>query len=151
MNLDTSKKILKIIGILTMIGASLTILLGIVAFMGIHAGVADPMIENDIGVEEGIGMMTLGGILFLALGVINLISGIVAFLAGSKATKNLAAAAMLFEALSSIGAIANLFQAGQTRSQIISGVLNILINVWAVYAAYIVRKNAVEKETEEIK
>ena len=62
-DLDSSRKILKIIGIITIIGAVFTLLGGVLMIAGGGAvGVTSPEVQTDPDLQTGIGALIVGGV-----------------------------------------------------------------------------------------
>lgn len=104
-DLETSKKILKIIGILTIIGAVLSLIGGILMMAGGGAATGMEEAATDTDLQNGIAAMIGVGIVIVISGIINLISGIVSV----KASKDgkYGKIAWIFAILGIIGALIN--------------------------------------------
>ena len=140
MSLETSRKVLKIVGILIIISAVIS-LIGGIAFLGIGnwaAGDAEILAEE--GAVEGIGGTILLGGLLLVSGIFSLIEGIISV----KASKNnkFGTAAFIFAILgllSSIGSAINSISNDASASNIGSSVLTIVLSVLILLAANKIR------------
>ena len=142
MNLETSKKILRIAGILSIVGAVFMFALSAIAIIGGKTVGSDPAIETNQELQQTVAKAFVGSVLFIFVGVAGLIEGIVSYLAGKTGKKGLATAAMLFAVLTSANSISNLFKSSGVASNIASQLLSIAISLVTLYAAYVVRKAA---------
>lgn len=142
MSLETSKKVLKIAGILSIITAVFSLLMTILAVVASGTVLSDPTIESSTELQEQAGYTIVGVIIFGIIGIISLIEGIVSLRAAKTGKKSLATLAMIFACLSTISEVSNLFRNGNNASAIVNSVVSIAINVLVAYAAYVVRQNA---------
>lgn len=140
MNLETSKKVLRIAGILSIIGGVFAFIIGILGVTGGGAVAGAPDASAD-AVQTG--ALAIGaGFMFLFIAVLALVEGIVSYIAGKNGHKTTATFAMVFAVLTLVSSIYNSFQNGGQSSGIFGLIINIAFNALVVYAAYIVRKNA---------
>ena len=142
MNLETSKKVLRIAGILSIIGAVFALIVSLAGIFGGGALANKPGIEGDTELQQTAGGAIAAGFLFLYIAVVSLIEGIVSYLAGKKGTKGLATVALIFAVLSIIGDFTSFFRGSMEASSIVGSVIDLAIDALVVYAAYVVRKNA---------
>jgi len=141
MSLETSKKVLKISGILTVIFAVLAIIAGI-ALLGFGSVIAvDEEIQAMEGAAEGVFGAYLIGILCLVSGTISLIEGVVSVKA-SKNTKYGTAAFIfaIFGLLGSISSVITSFKNNGNASGFVSAFLTIALSVLILVAANNVRQ-----------
>ena len=124
MSLNTSKLILKIFGIFSIICGVILIIFGVVVFIG--AGQLSP---EEIAADPSISAGVTGMALFFVLGVISLLEGIFSLRGAKDASKIMPA--WIFALISLIGAIVGLFMGGSMGGSIVSLIVNIVIFVAA--------------------
>lgn len=142
MNFETAKKVLRIAGILTIIGAVLTLLFAIAGIAAGGAAVSNPGIEADPELQQNVGLAIAGSIILLLAAALGLVEGIVCYRAGKSGKKRAATVAMFLAVLSTIMYIANQLRSAPQGTNIVSVIINIVLNVLVIYAAYVVRQNA---------
>ena len=143
-DLETSKKILKVIGILTIIGGILTVLGGVLMMVGGGAATGMEEAATDPDLQTGIAAVIGVGIVLLISGIVNLISGIVSV----KASKDgkYGKIAWIFAILGIIGSIATAVSnltSNFTVSNLLSSLISVILSVMIFFAAQTV-KNAYE-------
>ena len=136
MSLDSSKKVLRLVGILTMFGGILAILGGALAnFAGWSTSVPD--------VQQGEILIT-GGIIEMISGAINTFEGYASYAAGKRG--KLTGFALIFATLAFVGSvlsILSMFLKGEKDMlNIVSNVLAAVLNLIVFTAANKVRKAA---------
>ncbi len=122
MSLDTSRKILKVFGIITIIFSILGILLGIFAIVGgsaVGIGTATGNVESNGNVAAGVGIIVILGLVALIGSVVDLISGICSVRAANDITKIMPAwvFALIGLVFDVIGIIANFVQKNPNATQ----------------------------------
>lgn len=142
MNFETGKRILRIAGILTIISAVLTLLFAIAGIAAGGAAVSNPGIEADPELQQNVGLAIAGSIILLLAAALGLVEGIVCYRAGKSGKKRAATVAMFLAVLSTIMYIANQLRSAPQGTNIVSVIINIVLNVLVIYAAYVVRQNA---------
>lgn len=141
MNLETSKKVLKIAGICEIIIAVIILILGVLAMIGGNDLIGDAAANSEA--QEQAALAIGGGVILAITGVLSIIEGIISYQAGKTGKKKLATVAMVLAALSTISSITGLFSGNNGgASNIVSTVVGIALNVLVVYAAYVVRQAA---------
>ena len=141
MNLETSKKVLKIAGICEIIIAVIVLILGVLAMIGGNDLIGDVAANSEA--QEQAALAIGGGVILAITGVLSIIEGIISYQAGKTGKKKLATVAMVLAALSTISSITGLFSGNNGgASNIVSTVVGIALNVLVVYAAYVVRQTA---------
>ena len=141
MNLETSKKVLKIAGICEIIIAVIVLILGVLAMIGGNDLIGDVAANSEA--QELAALAIGGGVILAITGVLSIIEGIISYQAGKTGKKKLATVAMVLAALSTISSITGLFSGNNGgASNIVSTVVGIALNVLVVYAAYVVRQAA---------
>ena len=141
MNLETSKKVLKIAGICEIIIAVIVLILGVLAMIGGNDLIGDAAANSEA--QEQAALAIGGGVILAITGVLSIIEGIISYQAGKTGKKKLATVAMVLAALSTISNITGLFSGNNGgASNIVSTVVGIALNVLVVYAAYVVRQAA---------
>ena len=141
MNLETSKKVLKIAGICEIIIAVIVLILGVLAMIGGNDLIGDVAANSEA--QEQAALAIGGGVILAITGVLSIIEGIISYQAGKTGKKKLATVAMVLAAISTISSITGLFSGNNGgASNIVSTVVGIALNVLVVYAAYVVRQAA---------
>ncbi|MCR5095538.1 MAG: hypothetical protein K6A70_02220 [Erysipelotrichaceae bacterium] len=141
MNLETSKKVLKIAGICEIIIAVIILILGVLAMIGGNDLIGDVAANSEA--QEQAALAIGGGVILAISGVLSIIEGIISYQAGKTGKKKLATVAMVLAALSTISSITGLFSGNNGgASNIVSTVVGIALNVLVAYAAYVVRQAA---------
>lgn len=90
MSLDTSKKILKVSGIITIVFAIMGIIIGILAIVGIGAlgiGTATGEVQSNANLAAAVGIVSIFGLLALIGSIVDLISGICSVKAANDISK----------------------------------------------------------------
>ena len=124
MSLNTSKLILKIFGIFSIICGVTLIILGVVVFIG--AGQLSP---EEIAADPSISAGVTGMALFFVLGVISLLEGIFSLRGAKDASKIMPA--WIFAIIGVIAAVVGLFTGGSMGGSVFSLIVNIVIFVAA--------------------
>ena len=124
MSLNTSKLILKIFGIFSIICGVILIILGVVVFIG--AGQLSP---EEIAADPSISAGVTGMALFFVLGVISLLEGIFSLRGAKDASKIMPA--WIFAIIGVIAAVVGLFTGGSMGGSVFSLIVNIVIFVAA--------------------
>lgn len=141
MNLETSKKVLKIAGICEIIIAVIVLILGVLAMIGGNDLIGDVAANSEA--QEQAALAIGGGVILAITGVLSIIEGIISYQAGKTGKKKLATVAMVLAAISTISSITGLFSGNNGgASNIVSTVVGIALNILVVYAAYVVRQAA---------
>lgn len=143
MNLSTSKTILKIAGIISIIFGVLGIIGGIMAiaggsFLGIGLAIGEVPASQDIA--AGVGLLGLGGLLILIGAVIELLSGIFSVRAAKDISKIMPA--WVFSLIGLILSVPGLIAAISANDKIVSNIITVAINALIFVAANTVKKSA---------
>ena len=143
MNLSTSKTILKIAGIISIIFGVLGIIGGIMAiaggsFLGIGLAIGEVQASQDIA--AGVGLLGLGGLLILIGAVIELLSGIFSVRAAKDISKIMPA--WVFSLIGLILSVPGLIAAISANDKIVSNIITVAINALIFVAANTVKKSA---------
>ena len=136
-DLESSRKILKIVGILTIIGAVLSLLGGVLMLVGGGAvGASAPEAATDPEVQSGVATLIVAGVIVLISGVVSLISGIVSVKASKENRYGKVAwiFAIIGIVMSVVRAISTIAQ-GASLTNILSVLLNIALSVMIYFAA----------------
>lgn len=135
MNIETSKKILKIAGILAIIGGVLGTILGLLAVAG--GGIAAGMLEGDDQVSGGV--IVIAGIVLLISGIVSLIEGICSTRAAKDTSKIKPAwiFAIIGLVTNGLSFILNLTQGGGSAS---SGIVSVAFSILIFIAANTIKK-----------
>ena len=141
MDFETSKKVLRIAGMLSIIGAVFSLLIGIIGVVG-GAAVSSPGIESDSEFQQTAGLAVAAGFIFLLVAALGFVEGIVCYRAGKTGRKRTATVAMFLAVLSAIMSISNQLRSASQGSGIAGVIINVALNVLVIYAAYVVRQNA---------
>ena len=141
MSIGTSKKILKIFGILGIIMGILALAGGVLALFG--GGVAGMKLNPETVTDQEAGVVALlfgGGIIFLITGFISLIEGIFSVRAAKDSSKIMPA--WIFAILGLISGVVSLVSSFKADlPTIVGGVISILINVLIFVAANTIKKS----------
>ena len=146
MNVETSKKVLKISGILTIVLGVFLLLLGILAMVAGGSLVGNTNADLTADVTNDVAVAIGGGFVLIISAILTLIEGIISYQAGKTGKKKLATISLVLAVLSTISSIYNLLSgaSNSTASNIVSTVVGIAINVLVCYASYVVRQAAVD-------
>ena len=137
MKFSTAQKILKIVGILTIIGAIFVIVLGAVALASTGSAIqGDPSAMNRTETSR-LGLIILGGAGLILGGVFDLVTGILSVVSSkngkfAKATLILTIISFVYSLVQSIS---NYSKQGFTTSSVISLVVQIIVAVLICVAA----------------
>lgn len=123
-SLKTSKLILKIFGIFSVICGVIFIVLGVIVLAG-----ASQLSPEEIAADPSISAGVSGMALFFILGVIALLEGIFSLRGAKDASKIMPA--WIFAIIGVIAAIVGLFTGGSMGSSVFSLIINIVIFVAA--------------------
>lgn len=149
MSLSTSKTILKIFGIISIVLGVLGIIAGVIAVAGgaiVGAGAASGEIASTSGLAAGIALLGFGGLIILVMAVIELLSGIFSVRAAKDISKIMPA--WVFALLGLISAVINVVSlfVGQTElastSSIVGTVIGCIINILIFVAANTIKTAA---------
>ena len=147
MNLETSKKVLKIAGILTIVAAVAAILGGILLLGVGYAGTQMPEYTTDPSIKNGVSAIFIAGAVALVAGIISLIEGIISYKASSN--PDLANAAWIFAILGVIAGIVSLISAFMSKninaSEVAGAIGSVLCSVLIFVAAGKVKNNSEAK------
>ena len=147
MNIKTSKKILKVAGTLTLIGAIITIAMAVFSMVLGGVGATMPEVNTDKEFGDGVAFLLVYGFFEVISGVISLIEGVVSRRA-AKDGKH-ATAALVFAVLSMISSISSSIdlvkKEGMTVPNIIAVVIGVALSLLIMLAAFAVRKDAKER------
>lgn len=141
MNLETSRKVLKIFGIIGIVLAVLSLIVSILSLVGGGVVAGMPETANDSELALGTVELMLAGIIGIISSVINLIEGIVSV----KASKNnkFGTAAFVFAILGLIGSCVNgitsISKGGLDGASIVGVLLGIVLSVVILLSANRVR------------
>ena len=124
MSLNTSKLILKIFGIFSIICGVILIILGAMVFIG-----ASQLSPEEIAADPSLSAGVSGMALFFVLGVISLLEGIFSLRGAKDASKIMPA--WIFAIIGVIAAIIGLFTGGSLGGSVFSLIVNIVIFVAA--------------------
>ena len=141
MNLEKSKKVLKISGILTILSAVVVLVLGILAVAGSNILATE---AADQKATEDAALAFTAGILLIVLSIIDIFEGFISYRAGKNGKKKTATIALVFAVISTIGAFVDLFRNTNGASAIVGAVVGIALDVLILYSAYTVMKNGEE-------
>ncbi len=142
MKFETGKKILKINGTLLIIGAIITILLGIFSFVLGGAGTQMPDVTEDPKLVEGVAALIFSGIGAIISGICSLVEGIFSRLTGKNG--RFATVTLIFAILGVINAAAASYnefsKSGLSTTTIISASVLCVLSVVIFLAAIAVKK-----------
>ena len=127
MKLGTSKTILKVAGILTIIGAVLTLGFGAFTLVGGSISASLPEIQSDAQLFEGAGILMILGLATILSGIFSLVDGIVSV----KASKNFkfGKAAWIFAILGLVASVGRAAAMIKSSSWDISTVIGCIIGL----------------------
>ena len=137
MKLSTAQKILKIVGILTIIGAIVTIAFGALALFGTGSAIqSDPETMNRTEASR-LGLMIAGGAGLVLGGVFDLVTGILSVLSSKngKFAKTTLILTIISVAYTIINSVASYSKSGFTTSNVISMIVQIILAVLICVAA----------------
>ncbi len=143
MSLETSKKILKIVGILCVISGIIGIIIGILGFLGggiIGAGVVNESIEVTEEVGQAMGVGFLLGVVGLISGIVDLLEGIFSINASKDSDKIMPAwiFALIGVVMAGISLIGSF---GGEASGIISGIISVALSILVFVAANTIKNS----------
>lgn len=124
MSLKTSKLILKIFGILSLICGVILIILGLMVLLG-ASQLSPEEVEADPNLSAGVAGMAI----FFVLGVVSLLEGIFSLRGAKDASKIMPA--WIFAIIGVITGVVGLFTGGSLGSSIFSLIVNIVIFIAA--------------------
>ena len=142
MKLTTAQKVLKIVGIITIIGAILVILLGVLATTGIGNAVEQNSAAlEDAEVSTGAGLMMLGSIALIVGGIFDFVTGILSVMTSkngkyAKVTLILTIISVVYSIVTSV---ASYTKSGFTTSNVIMLIVEIVLSVLLCVAANTVK------------
>ncbi|MBR0419201.1 MAG: hypothetical protein IJI66_08530 [Erysipelotrichaceae bacterium] len=142
MKLTTAQKVLKIVGIITIIGAILVILLGVLATTGIGNAVEQNAAAlDDAEVSTGAGLMMLGGIALIVGGFFDFVTGILSVMTSKngKYAKVTLILTIISVVYSIVNSVANYTKSGFTTSNVIMLIVEIVLSVLLCVAANTVK------------
>ena len=137
MKLSTAQKILKIVGILTIIGAIVTIAFGALALFSTGSAIqSDPETMNRTEASR-LGLMIAGGAGLVLGGVFDLVTGILSVLSSKngKFAKTTLILTIISVAYTIINSVASYSKSGFTTSNVISMIVQIILAVLICVAA----------------
>ena len=142
MTLEKARKILKVIGIITLVGAALSLGFGVLAVAGTgFAATNTPEMQTNPEYQEAAGAIIGGGIGLVVVSVINLIEGVITLLS-SKQNK-FATVTLVMTSLSLVSCLVNgisgMMKPGFDYKNVISFVIAIALDVAVIWAAKTVR------------
>lgn len=148
MSLETSKKVLKIFGIIGIIFAIFGLIGGLAVVAGgglITAGLADPSLNADGSTDTTQAAGVAG--LVIVLGVVLIISALIALLEGIFSVRAAKDSSKIMPAfvfailgvLSGVGSLATTVTTGSSGTQIASGVISLAISCLVLVAANTIR------------
>ena len=143
MNLNTSKMILKVAGIFSIIFGILGIIGGMMAILGgsfLGYGVATGEVANSQDMAIGIGALGVLGLLILIAAIVGLLSGIFSVKASNDISKIMPA--WVFSLIGLILSIPGLISAISANNQVWSNVVAVAINALIFIAANTIKKIA---------
>lgn len=142
MKLTTAQKVLKIVGIITIIGAILVILLGVLATTGIGNAVEQNSAAlEDAEVSTGAGLMMLGGIALIVGGFFDFVTGILSVMTSKngKYAKVTLILTIISVVYSIVNSVASYTKSGFTTSNVITLIVEIVLSVLLCVAANTVK------------
>ena len=142
MKLTTAQKVLKIVGIITIIGAILVILLGVLATTGIGNAVEQNAAAlDDAEVSTGAGLMMLGGIALIVGGFSDFVTGILSVMTSKngKYAKVTLILTIISVVYSIVNSVASYTKSGFTTSNVIMLIVEIVLSVLLCVAANTVK------------
>ena len=142
MKLTTAQKVLKIVGIITIIGAILVILLGVLATTGIGNAVEQNAAAlDDAEVSTGAGLMMLGGIALIVGGFFDFVTGILSVMTSKngKYAKVTLILTIISVVYSIVNSVASYTKSGFTTSNVITLIVEIVLSVLLCVAANTVK------------
>ncbi len=142
MKLTTAQKVLKIVGIITIIGAILVILLGVLATTGIGNAVEQNAAAlDDAEVSTGAGLMMLGGIALIVGGLFDFVTGVLSVMASKngKYAKVTLILTIISVVYSIVNSVASYTKSGFTTSNVVMLIVEIVLSVLLCVAANTVK------------
>ena len=142
MKLTTAQKVLKIVGIIIIIGAILVILLGVLATTGIGNAVEQNSAAlEDAEVSTGAGLMMLGGIALIVGGFFDFVTGILSVMTSKngKYAKVTLILTIISVVYSIVNSVASYTKSGFTTSNVITLIVEIVLSVLLCVAANTVK------------
>ena len=142
MKLTTAQKVLKIVGIITIIGAILVILLGVLATTGIGNAVEQNSAAlEDAEVSTGAGLMMLGSIALIVGGIFDFVTGILSVMTSKngKYAKVTLILTIISVVYSIVNSVASYTKSGFTTSNVIMLIVEIVLSVLLCVAANTVK------------
>lgn len=143
MSLDTSKMILKIAGIISIIFGILGIIGGIAAILGgsfLGFGVASGDVAGSQDLAIGIGALGLLGLIVLLDSIVELISGVFSVKASKDISKIMPA--WVFSLIGLILSIPNLVSAISSKGDVLSSIVALALNALVFFAANTIKHSA---------
>ncbi len=142
MKLTTAQKVLKIVGIITIIGAILVILLGVLATTGIGNAVEQNSAAlEDAEVSTGAGLMMLGGIALIVGGLFDFVTGVLSVMTSKngKYAKVTLILTIISVVYSIVNSVASYTKSGFTTSNVVMLIVEIVLSVLLCVAANTVK------------
>ena len=138
MSLEKSQKIVKVLGILSIIGAVVSFIVAIGMF-GIGGNGAANLDVNDENAAAGVGIMLVLGIVMLVEGVVSLVQGIFSLQAAKDATKAtpLWIISIIGVVLAVLSVIASFTNGGQ---DVLTKIFSLIISCFTFYLANNIKK-----------
>ena len=151
MTLAKARKILKTVGIITIIGSAITILISIMIVVGLDDLVASEMeIQTEAQYQELEAFFVVSAVALIAAGICSLVEGVFSILASRN--NRYGKICWLFSIVSIVTTIyqfiSNLFKGRYEWYNPVSMLIALALNVLALYAAKTV-KSAYEEETRQ--
>ncbi len=151
MTLEQARKILKVAGIITIIGAIISLIMGILVVYGSgDVALTDPEVKTDADYQEMVGYFIISGIALGIAGVCSLIEGVFSILASKNGKYG--KICWIFSIISVVTSlyhgIANLFKGEFKWSNLLSLLVSLALNALVLVAANTV-KTAYAREQKQ--
>ena len=142
MTLEKAQKILKVMGIITLVGAAVSLGLGVLAIAGgSYAAANMPEMQTNVEYQKAAGVIIGGGIGLIVVALLNLIEGIITLLS-SKQNKY-ATATMIITIVSLVLTVMNgvsgMMRPSIDYTSLISFIASVAIDIVVIYAAKTIR------------
>ena len=151
MTLEQARKILKVIGIITIIGAVISLVMGILVVFGAgDVALTDPEVQTEADYQEIVGYFIISGIALAIAGVCSLIEGVFSILASKNGKYG--KICWIFSIISLVtslyNGITNLFKGEFKLSNVVSLLVSLALNALVLVAANTV-KTAYAREQKQ--
>ena len=143
MSLSTAKTLLKVMGILSIIGAVLFLILGALTLVGGGVAAANPAIASEVQADSGTLVTVIAaGIVFLVSGLISLLEGIFSIRASKDSSKY--KGAWIFALISVVFGVLGIIMTlvSKTDKSSVSDFVSVAVSVVTFIAANTVKKDA---------